>query len=107
MNVTMEWSEPPTPSRQGKWGPIYKELEARPSEWAKISEGRKRNTYSLASRLRKEAGPGFEFTSRTLGEDLAGVWGRYVGDANEPQVAPVEMAGEHGNMQPEELPDPL
>ena len=105
--MTMEWSDPPNPTRRGKWSPMIDELEVNPGKWAKLSEGRKRNTYSLAGRLRKEAGPGFEFTSRTLGEDLAGVWGRYVGDANEPQVAPVEIAGEHENMQPEELPDPL
>lgn len=106
--MTLEWSDPPEARRKGKWRTIFVELEAKPGVWAKLHENTARNAYSLAGRLRKMAGPAFEFTSRSYGDGQAGVWGRYTGGTEEPQLVEVEIdGGTHEDMEPEELPDPL
>jgi len=107
--VTLEWGEPPEATRRGKWSKVFKELEAKPGEWAKLSEGKPRNCYSLAGRLRKVGAGDYEFTSRTTSETEAGVWGRYIGHLNEleAEIAEVDMGADHEGMEPEELPDPV
>ena len=108
--MTVEWSEPPAARRKGKWAQVFKELEDRPGDWAKLSENTTRNAYSLAGRLRKIGGGDFEFTSRSFGDGNAGVWGRYIGHLNELEAEIAEVViglADHEDMEPEELPDPL
>jgi hypothetical protein len=104
----MEWSDPPRATRRGKWAGIFRQLEARPGEWAKLKQGKKRNIYSLAGRLKNQAGPEFEFASRTLNEEEAGVWGRFIGlESDESLLAGLEIEEDHDSLEPEELPDPI
>ena len=106
--MTLEWGDPPKARRKGKWASVFAELELRPGKWAKLSENESRNAYSLAGRLRKSAGPGFEFTSRSSGDGKAGVWGKYIGDSpEEPQLVEVAIEADHEGMEPEELPAEL
>ncbi len=112
--MTMEWSEPPAARRRGKWSKVFQDLQTKPGEWAKLYEGKSRNSYSLAGRLRRIGEGDYEFTSRTVGENeagevQAGVWGRYIGHLTEleAQITEVEIEGDHEGMEPEELPDPL
>ncbi len=101
--MTLEWSEPPSSARRrGKWSKVFKDLADKPGEWAKLSEGKPRNCYSLAGRLRKLGEGDYEITSRTTGEDEAGVWGRYIGHLTELEAEIAEQA----SMDPEELPSP-
>jgi len=81
---------------------VFKDLADKPGEWAKLSEGKPRNCYSLAGRLRKLGEGDYEITSRTTGEDEAGVWGRYIGHLTELEAEIAEQA----SMDPEELPSP-
>ena len=109
--MTLEWGEPPEATRRGKWSKVFTDLETRPGKWAKLSEGKPRNCYSLAGRLRKIGAGDYEFTSRTTAagddEDSAGVWGRYIGHLTELEA---EIEGDQEVPQvagdPEELPDP-
>lgn len=78
--MTMEWQDPPERTRSSKWKSIADELATRPGDWGLLNtyegENAKRNAYSLAGRVRKLFGKGYEVTSRTTGPDTAGVWGR-------------------------------
>ncbi len=106
--MTLEWSEPPSSQRRrGRWSNVFEELKAKKGEWAKLSEGSPRNCYSLAGRLRKIGEGDYEITSRTTGEDEAGVWGRYIGHltALEAEIGEMEPGGDHEGMEPEELPE--
>lgn len=106
--MTLEWSEPPSSARRrGKWSNVFKDLKAKPGEWAKLSEGKPRNCYSLAGRLRKLGEGDYEITSRTTGEDEAGVWGRYIGHLNalEAEIGEIETGADEEGMEPEVLPD--
>lgn len=107
--MTLEWGDPPSARRKGKWAPVFAGLEDRPGDWAKLSENTTRNAYSLAGRLRKLGEGEFEFTSRAYGDGNAGVWGRYIGHLAklEAEIAEVEIGSDHDGMKPEELPNPL
>ncbi len=111
--MTLEWGDPPEATRRGKWSKVFKELQTNPGVWAKLSQGKARNCYSLAGRLRKVGAGDYEFTSRTTGESEgeteAGVWGRYIGHLNEleAEIVEVQTGADHEDMEPEELPDPV
>ena len=87
----LEWSDPPKARQgpKGKWSAIFAELKAQPGTWAKLYEGKARNAYSLTGRLKKQAGEGFQFVSRSLNDQtgvaiedrIAGVWGQYSEDS--------------------------
>lgn len=108
--MTLEWSEPPSSARRrGKWSKVFEDLKTKPGEWAKLSEGKPRNCYSLAGRLRKLGEGDYEITSRTTAsgggedDDKAGVWGRYIGHLT---ALEAEIGGaDHENMEPEAPPE--
>ncbi len=86
MNVNLEWENPPEKrKRTGKWQPVFAALKDNPNRWAKLSEGKDRNSHSLAGRLRTVYGKDeYEIISQTTdpvdGVQQAGVWARYIGD---------------------------
>ncbi len=78
--MNIQWEDPPTKKkRQGKWEPIFDILRQNPMKWAKLSEGKDRNSHSLAGRLRKQFNDNedFEIVSQTISPEVAGVWARY------------------------------
>lgn len=78
-----EWEDPPEKQkREGKWAEVFARLRERPNKWAKIAEGKDRDSHSLAGRLRTQFGPDYEIRSQLTGSmngvKQAGVWARYV-----------------------------
>lgn len=83
------WENPPEKrKRAGKWEEVFNALRANPGRWAKLSEGKDRNSHSLAGRLRTEynGDDEFEIISQTTeavdGVNQAGVWARYISPAD-------------------------
>lgn len=90
--MEMQWQDPPTASRKSKWKVVAEALKERPNKWAFLrsyeGSNAKRNAYSLAGRLRKTFGEAYEVTSRGTGEEEAGVWARYTGEAKAKPLSP-------------------
>lgn len=83
--MEIQWEDPPDKRRRtGKWSAIFAELRKNYNRWAKLSEGKDRNSHSLAGRLRAEYNKDneFEIISQTTepikGVKQAGVWARYI-----------------------------
>ena len=81
----MQWEDPPQKQkRSGKWSAIFEELRANPGRWAKLAQGKDRNSHSLAGRLRAQFNGEDEFeiisqkTEPIDDVDQAGVWARFV-----------------------------